>query len=141
PGLFMSQHQARKRFGQNFSTDESVVESIVRAVNPARGDTVVEIGPGSSASTRPSLERLDHSTAVEIDRDSAARSRKQFEEGRSTVVEADASTVDFSQFGAGSRVVGNSPYNISSPSSFHSMTWADHVRDQHFMSQREVIDR
>ncbi|KAG1385390.1 hypothetical protein G6F60_014866 [Rhizopus arrhizus] len=72
----MSQHQARKRFGQNFLTDESVVESIVRAVAPARDDAVVEIGPGVSALTRPLLERLDHLTAVEIDRDLAARLRK-----------------------------------------------------------------
>jgi 16S rRNA (adenine1518-N6/adenine1519-N6)-dimethyltransferase len=137
----MSQHQARKRFGQNFLTDESVVESIVRAVAPARGDTVVEIGPGLSALTRPLLERLDRLTAVEIDRDLAARLRKQFEEGRLTVVEADALTVDFSQFGDGLRIVGNLPYNISSPLLFHLMAWADHVRDQHFMLQREVIDR
>ncbi|MGE8642743.1 MAG: ribosomal RNA small subunit methyltransferase A, partial [Achromobacter sp.] len=95
----MSQHQARKRFGQNFLTDESVVESIVRAVAPARDDAVVEIGPGLSALTRPLLERLDHLTAVEIDRDLAARLRKQFEASRLTVVEADALTVDFSQFG------------------------------------------
>ena len=86
----MSQHQARKRFGQNFLTDESVVESIVRAVAPARDDVVVEIGPGLSALTRPLLERLDHLTAVEIDRDLAARLRKQFDESRLTVVEADA---------------------------------------------------
>ncbi|WP_251863996.1 16S rRNA (adenine(1518)-N(6)/adenine(1519)-N(6))-dimethyltransferase RsmA [Achromobacter sp. Marseille-Q4962] len=137
----MSQHQARKRFGQNFLTDESVVESIVRAVAPARGDTVVEIGPGLSALTRPLLERLDHLTAVEIDRDLAARLRKQFDAARLTVVEADALTVDFSQFGPGLRVVGNLPYNISSPLLFHLMAWADHVRDQHFMLQREVIDR
>ena len=75
----MSSHQARKRFGQNFLTDESVVESIVRAVGPARDDNVVEIGPGLSALTRPLLERLNHLTAVEIDRDLAARLRKQFE--------------------------------------------------------------
>jgi 16S rRNA (adenine1518-N6/adenine1519-N6)-dimethyltransferase len=137
----MSQHQARKRFGQNFLTDESVVESIVRAVAPARDDVVVEIGPGLSALTRPLLERLDHLTAVEIDRDLAARLRKQFDATRLTVVEADALTVDFSQFGGGLRVVGNLPYNISSPLLFHLMTWADHVRDQHFMLQREVIDR
>jgi 16S rRNA (adenine1518-N6/adenine1519-N6)-dimethyltransferase len=137
----MSQHQARKRFGQNFLTDESVVESIVRAVSPARDDSVVEIGPGLSALTRPLLERLDHLTAVEIDRDLAARLRKQFDATRLTVVEADALTVDFSQFGPALRVVGNLPYNISSPLLFHLMTWADHVRDQHFMLQREVIDR
>jgi len=137
----MPQHQARKRFGQHFLTDESVVEAIVRAVGPARGDRVVEIGPGLSALTRPLLERLDHLTAVEIDRDLAARLRRQYPADRFTVVEADALTVDFADFGAGLRVVGNLPYNISSPLLFHLMGAAEQVRDQHFMLQREVIDR
>ena len=102
---------------------------------------MVEIGPGLSALTRPLLERLDRLTVVEIDRDLAARLRKQFEADRLTVVEADALTVDFAQFGPGLRVVGNLPYNISSPLLFHLMASADHIRDQHFMLQREVIDR
>ncbi|MFJ1302617.1 16S rRNA (adenine(1518)-N(6)/adenine(1519)-N(6))-dimethyltransferase RsmA [Pseudomonadota bacterium AL_CKDN230030165-1A_HGKHYDSX7] len=137
----MSQHQARKRFGQHFLTDESVVESIVRAIAPARDDHVVEIGPGLSALTAPLLQRLDRLTAVEIDRDLAARLRKQYPPERLTVVEADALTVDFGQFGGALRVVGNLPYNISSPLLFHLMAAADQVRDQHFMLQREVIDR
>lgn len=137
----MSQHQARKRFGQNFLTDESVVESIVRAIGPAQDDRVIEIGPGLSALTRPLLERLSHLTAVEIDRDLAARLRKQYPAERLTVVEADALTIDFAGFGADLRVVGNLPYNISSPLLFHLMTAVEHVRDQHFMLQREVIDR
>lgn len=137
----MSAHQARKRFGQHFLTDESVVESIVRAIGPARDDRVVEIGPGLSALTRPLLDRIDHLTAVEIDRDLAARLRRQYPAERLTVVEADALTVDFAQFGQGLRVVGNLPYNISSPLLFHLMGAAEQVRDQHFMLQREVIDR
>lgn len=137
----MSQHQARKRFGQHFLTDESVVESIVRAIAPARDDHVVEIGPGLSALTAPLLQRLDRLTAVEIDRDLAARLRKHYPPERLTVVEADALTVDFGQFGGALRVVGNLPYNISSPLLFHLMAAADQVRDQHFMLQREVIDR
>ncbi|QII86670.1 16S rRNA (adenine(1518)-N(6)/adenine(1519)-N(6))-dimethyltransferase RsmA [Bordetella hinzii] len=137
----MSQHQARKRFGQHFLTDESVVESIVRAIAPARDDAMVEIGPGLSALTAPLLERLDKLSVVEIDRDLAARLRKKYPPERLSVVEADALTVDFSQFGAGMRVVGNLPYNISSPLLFHLMGAADLVRDQHFMLQREVIDR
>lgn len=137
----MSQHQARKRFGQHFLTDESVVESIVRAIAPARSDAMVEIGPGLSALTAPLLERLDKLFVVEIDRDLAARLRKKYPPERLAVVEADALTVDFSQFGAGMRVVGNLPYNISSPLLFHLMGAADLVRDQHFMLQREVIDR
>jgi len=137
----MSQHQARKRFGQHFLTDESVVEAIVRAVGPARDDRVIEIGPGLSALTRPLLERLDRLVAVEIDRDLAARLRRQYPAERLEVVEADALTVDFGAFGEGLRVVGNLPYNISSPLLFHLMAAAEHVRDQHFMLQREVIDR
>ncbi|AHV94613.1 16S rRNA (adenine(1518)-N(6)/adenine(1519)-N(6))-dimethyltransferase RsmA [Bordetella holmesii] len=137
----MSQHQARKRFGQHFLTDESVVESIVRAIAPARDDAVVEIGPGLSALTAPLLEKLDTLSVVEIDRDLAARLRKKYPPERLVVVEADALTVDFGQFGAGMRVVGNLPYNISSPLLFHLMSAADLVRDQHFMLQREVIDR
>lgn len=137
----MSQHQARKRFGQHFLTDESVVDSIVRSVSPAHDDPVIEIGPGLSALTRPLLQRLDHLTAVEIDRDLAARLRKQYPADRLTVVEADALKVDFAQFGSNLRVVGNLPYNISSPLLFHLMASAEHIRDQHFMLQREVIDR
>jgi len=137
----MSQHQARKRFGQHFLTDESVVDAIVRAIAPARGDHVIEIGPGLSALTRPLLDRLDRLTAVEIDRDLAARLRRQYPAERLEVVEADALTVDFAAFGDGLRVVGNLPYNISSPLLFHLMGAAEQVRDQHFMLQREVIDR
>ncbi|CAP41094.1 16S rRNA (adenine(1518)-N(6)/adenine(1519)-N(6))-dimethyltransferase RsmA [Bordetella petrii] len=137
----MSRHQARKRFGQHFLTDDSVVEAIVRAIAPARGDRVVEIGPGLSALTQPLLRGLDHLTVVEIDRDLAARLRNAHAPGRLTVIEADALTVDFASLGERLRVVGNLPYNISSPLLFHLMAAADTVRDQHFMLQREVIDR
>jgi 16S rRNA (adenine1518-N6/adenine1519-N6)-dimethyltransferase len=137
----MAGHQARKRFGQHFLVDESVVDAIVRAIGPARTDTVIEIGPGLSALTGPLLQRLDRLTAVEIDRDLAQRLRQQHAPERLDVVEADALTVDFSQFGANLRIVGNLPYNISSPILFHLMAAADQVRDLHFMLQREVIDR
>lgn len=137
----MAEHQARKRFGQHFLTDESVTEAIVRAIAPDRGDSLIEIGPGLSALTRPLLARVDHLRAVEIDRDLAARLRKQYDAARLTVVEADALTVDFSSFGADLRIVGNLPYNISSPILFHLLASAEQVRDQHFMLQREVIDR
>jgi 16S rRNA (adenine1518-N6/adenine1519-N6)-dimethyltransferase len=137
----MAGHQARKRFGQHFLVDESVVDAIVRAIAPGRDDSVLEIGPGLSALTGPLLERLERLTAVEIDRDLAQRLRRKHSPERLTVVEGDALTVDFSQFGTGLRVVGNLPYNISSPILFHLMTVSEHVRDQHFMLQREVIDR
>ncbi|VCU72081.1 Ribosomal RNA small subunit methyltransferase A [Pigmentiphaga humi] len=134
-------HQARKRFGQHFLVDESITDGIVRAVNPRAADNVVEIGPGLSALTRPLLDKLDCLKVVEIDRDLAARLRGQYPPERLQVTEADVLTVDFSGFGPALRVVGNLPYNISSPLLFHLMAWADQVRDQHFMLQREVIDR
>lgn len=134
-------HQARKRFGQHFLVDESITDSIVRAVNPRRSDNVVEIGPGLSALTRPLLDKLDCLKVVEIDRDLAARLRGQYAPERLQVTEADVLTVDFAPFGQALRVVGNLPYNISSPLLFHLMAYADQVRDQHFMLQREVIDR
>ncbi|MFC4297385.1 MAG: 16S rRNA (adenine(1518)-N(6)/adenine(1519)-N(6))-dimethyltransferase RsmA [Castellaniella sp.] len=146
-------HQARKRFGQHFLADESVVDAIVRAIDPQPGDAMVEIGPGLSALTAPLLDRLDRLAVVELDRDLARRLRGRWGEDRLRVVEADALTVDFGDLapdagaepaGAAAarlRVVGNLPYNISSPLLFHLLRWAGQVRDQHFMLQREVIDR
>ena len=134
-------HQARKRFGQHFLVDEAVIHDIVRAIAPKPGEVVVEIGPGLSALTQPLLDRLPQLTVVEIDRDLAARLRQRHTPERLRVVEADALTVDFSQFGDSVRVVGNLPYNISSPLLFHLMDFTASVRDQHFMLQREVIDR
>jgi len=137
----MSSHQARKRFGQHFLVDDSVVEAIVRAIAPARDDVMVEIGPGLSALTRPLLQRIDHLTVIEIDRDLAQRLRQQYPAERLRVIEADALTVNLNELGQHVRVVGNLPYNISSPLLFHLMASAEAVRDQHFMLQREMIDR
>ncbi len=134
-------HQARKRFGQHFLVDQSVPERMVRALAPRRDDMVIEIGPGLSALTGPLMEQLDLLHVVEIDRDLAARLRKQHPPERLAVTEADVLTVDFRQFGARQRIVGNLPYNISSPLLFHLREVADLVYDQHFMLQREVIDR
>lgn len=134
-------HQARKRFGQHFLVDETVIDSIVRAINPQPDDNIVEIGPGLSALTKPLLQRLKHLSVVEIDRDLAARLRTQHAPERLTVVESDALQVDFSALGPRLRVVGNLPYNISSPLLFHLLASAPAVIDQHFMLQREVIDR
>jgi len=134
-------HQARKRFGQHFLVDEGVIDAIVRGIAPRQGDAVIEIGPGLSALTGPLLQRLDHLSVVEIDRDLAARLRRSYPEEQLTVIEADALTVDFASLGNRLRIVGNLPYNISSPLLFHLIDSADHVVDQHFMLQREVIDR
>ncbi|HEY9278974.1 MAG TPA: 16S rRNA (adenine(1518)-N(6)/adenine(1519)-N(6))-dimethyltransferase RsmA [Eoetvoesiella sp.] len=137
----MAQHQARKRFGQHFLVDEGVTDAIVRAIAPKSTETVVEIGPGLSALTKPLMYLLDHLTVVEIDRDLAARLRREHSTDRLTVVQADALTVDFSTLGKDLRIVGNLPYNISSPLLFHLMAYAGQIVDQHFMLQREVIDR
>ncbi len=137
----MAQHQARKRFGQHFLVDEGVIDAIVRAIAPRKSDRLVEIGPGLSALTGPLLQALDHLMVVEIDRDLAARLLRQHSPERLSVVQADALQVDFSQLGTALRIVGNLPYNISSPLLFHLMDSAEHVIDQHFMLQREVIDR
>lgn len=134
-------HRSRKRFGQHFLHDEGVIEAIVRAIAPQASDTMVEIGPGLSALTGPLLRALNHLVVVEIDRDLAARLRADHDAKRLTVIQADALDVDFAALGKGVRVVGNLPYNISSPLLFHLAQFADHVRDQHFMLQREVIDR
>lgn len=137
----MASHQARKRFGQHFLTDEGVVDAIVRAIAPSADDAMVEIGPGLSALTEPLLRAVTRLTVVELDRDLAARLRTRHDESRLRVVEGDALNVDFSAFGPRLRIVGNLPYNISSPLLFHLLACADQVMDQHFMLQREVVDR
>ncbi len=136
-------HQARRRFGQHFLADESVVDAIVRAIDPQPDDCMVEIGPGLSALTAPLLDRLRHLTVIELDRDLARHLRSTWGEDRLHVIQADVLGVDFGQI-AGSdplRVVGNLPYNISTPLLFHLVPWADRIQDQHFMLQREVVDR
>jgi 16S rRNA (adenine1518-N6/adenine1519-N6)-dimethyltransferase len=134
-------HQARKRFGQNFLVDAAVVESIVRAIAPQTTDNMVEIGPGLSALTAPLLERLERLSVIEIDRDLAQRLRDRFSSERLNIIEGDALQIDFAQFGDKLRIVGNLPYNISSPLLFALVSCAEHVVDQHFMLQREVVDR
>jgi 16S rRNA (adenine1518-N6/adenine1519-N6)-dimethyltransferase len=131
----------RKRFGQHFLHDPGVLKRIVAALDPAPGDTVVEIGPGEGALTRPLLERLERLTAIEIDRDLAARLQSAFPAGRLTVIVADVLDYDFSLLPAGFRVVGNLPYNISTPILFHLTRQAGRVRDLHFMLQKEVVER
>jgi len=136
-----ARHQARQRFGQNFLVDLGVIEQIVQAIAPRPDDRMVEIGPGLSALTAPLLTKLKHLTVIEIDRDLAARLRQRYDESQLTIIEQDALQVDFSQLGPGLRVVGNLPYNISTPLLFACLQAADQVIDQHFMLQREVVDR
>ena len=135
-------HIARKRFGQNFLVDHGVIGEIVRAIAPQPGQALVEIGPGLGALTNPVVERSGQLTVVELDRDLAARLRKRPE---LNVIESDVLKVDFGALaqaaGQKLRLIGNLPYNISSPILFHLLPWADQVVDQHFMLQKEVVDR
>jgi 16S rRNA (adenine1518-N6/adenine1519-N6)-dimethyltransferase len=134
-------HQARKRFGQNFLVDRAHIDRIVLAVDPQPGDRMVEIGPGFGALTEPLLQRLSVLHVVEIDRDIVARLVAEFPPDRLIVHQGDALKFDLSSLGPGLRVVGNLPYNISSPLLFHAAQCAGAIRDCHFMLQREVVDR
>lgn len=133
--------KTRKRFGQHFLHDPAILKRIVDAVAPARGDAMVEIGPGEGALTRPLLARLARLTAIEIDRDLAAALAREFPPQQLTIVVADVLDYDFSALPAGARIVGNLPYNISTPILFRIAQHADRVRDLHFMLQREVVER
>ena len=154
-------HIPRKRFGQHFLTDRGIIEDIVQAIAPQAGQAMVEIGPGLAALTQPLVERLGHLTVIELDRDLAQQLRAH---PQLTVVESDVLKVDFSRLakdlggaagpealataaagevggGGKLRVVGNLPYNISTPILFHLLDAVDVIEDQHFMLQKEVIDR
>ena len=137
----MQGHRPRKRFGQNFLADPHYVTRIVQAIDPQPGDNVVEIGPGLAALTGALIERAGRIAAVEIDRDLAARLRERFTSDRLALHEADALAFDFSSLGDNLRIVGNLPYNISSPLLFHLASFAACLRDIHVMLQREVVAR
>lgn len=136
-------HVPRKRFGQHFLSDPAVIEAIVRAIAPKPGDAMVEIGPGLAALTQPLVERLGRLHVIELDRDLAAKLRAH---PQLQVVQSDVLRVDFTGLARELdapklRVVGNLPYNISTPILFHLLAHVDVVADQHFMLQREVVDR
>lgn len=136
-------HIARKRFGQHFLADDAIIDGIVRAIDPRPGQVMVEIGPGLAALTQPLVERLGRLIVIELDRDLAARLRNH---AQLEVVESDVLKVDFTELARAHgllklRVVGNLPYNISTPILFHLLAHVAVVEDQHFMLQKEVIDR
>ncbi len=138
----MPGHRARKRFGQHFLTDAGVVDAILRAVQATKDDVIVEIGPGQGAITATLAANAGHLHAIEIDRDLAARIGQQYKDSPSvTVHEADALTFDFSTLGERLRIVGNLPYNISTPLLFHLLKFRERILDMHFMLQKEVVDR
>ena len=144
----MNTHRARKRFGQNFLIDLGVIERIVRHINPQHKDNMIEIGPGKGAITALLASRCHHLDVIEIDRDLVAILQQQFagtDETIShiTIHQADALTVDFSSFAVTEpvRIVGNLPYNISTPLIFHLLDFHSHIRDMYFMLQNEVVER
>ncbi|HPT49380.1 MAG TPA: 16S rRNA (adenine(1518)-N(6)/adenine(1519)-N(6))-dimethyltransferase RsmA [Accumulibacter sp.] len=141
----MSGHVARKRFGQHFLVDQGVIAEIVDRLVVRPDDPVVEIGPGLGALTEPLLQRLNHLHVVEIDRDIISRLRGKYAPERLTIHAGDALAFDFGKLadaaGAGLRIVGNLPYNISTPLLFHLARFGDKVRDMHFMLQKEVVER
>ncbi|WP_315547760.1 16S rRNA (adenine(1518)-N(6)/adenine(1519)-N(6))-dimethyltransferase RsmA [Lautropia mirabilis] len=130
----------RKRFGQHFLADRACIDAIVQAIAPWPGDNLVEIGPGTGVLTAPLVAQTGHLTVIEIDRDLGPRLAAQYGDAL-TLVQQDVLQVDFSGFGQNLRIVGNLPYNISSPLLLHLIAVADRVRDQHFMLQKEVVDR
>jgi 16S rRNA (adenine1518-N6/adenine1519-N6)-dimethyltransferase len=138
----MPPHQARKRFGQHFLADTAVIDAIVREIDPRPGEALVEIGPGLGAMTDPVVARCGRLTVIELDRDLAARLRRRPE---LSLIEADVLKVDFAALadaaGQPLRIIGNLPYNISTPILFHLLPQAHRVRDQHFMLQKEVVQR
>ncbi len=137
-------HRARKRFGQNFLVDQTIIDRIVEAIDPRAGEHIVEIGPGQAALTRKLLAAMGKDAsidAIEIDRDLVARLTTEFDGSRLRVHQADAMAFDFSALPAPLRVVGNLPYNISTPILFRLCEFEDRIRDMTFMLQKEVVDR
>ena len=137
----MQGHRARKRFGQNFLVDTHYIDRIIDAVAPRPGDNLVEIGPGLGALTHRLIERATRIAAIEIDRDLAARLRETWGPTRLALHEGDALAFDYAVLGENLRVVGNLPYNISSPLLFHLASFDSLLRDIHVMLQREVVAR
>ena len=134
-------HKAKKQFGQNFLVDQNIIADIVRAIRPEPDDNMVEIGPGLGALTRPLLKQLNKLHVVEIDRDIIARLKTDYPQDRIVIHEGDALKFDFATLGTPLRIVGNLPYNISSPLLFHFAGYADRITDMHFMLQNEVVER
>ena len=139
-------HVAKKRFGQNFLTDQAIINSLVEAINPLQSQTIVEIGPGLGALTKPLLKKINHLHVVEIDRDIVSWMQNEYAKTAVTIHNVDALKFEFAQLvnnksGENLRVVGNLPYNISTPILFHLLDNVAHITDMHFMLQKEVVER
>jgi 16S rRNA (adenine1518-N6/adenine1519-N6)-dimethyltransferase len=134
-------HVAKKRFGQNFLTDQAVIGSLINAINPKAEEIIVEIGPGLGALTKPLLKRINHLHVVEIDRDIVSWMQNEYAKNTVTIHNVDALKFEFTSLGENLRVVGNLPYNISTPILFHLLENLAHITDMHFMLQKEVVER
>ena len=134
-------HLAKKRFGQNFLTDQAIIASLIDAINPQSNDLLVEIGPGLGALTKPLLNKIDHLHVVEIDRDIVSWMQKEYLNNSITIHNVDALKYDFTSIGEHLRVTGNLPYNISTPILFHLLDNLPCITDMHFMLQKEVVER
>jgi 16S rRNA (adenine1518-N6/adenine1519-N6)-dimethyltransferase len=138
-------HKAKKKFGQNFLVDENIIADIIGTIRPEPDDNLVEIGPGLGALTRPLLKRLKHLHVVEIDRDIIARLENDYPQNlpnsKLIIHAGDALRFDLATLDAPLRIVGNLPYNISSPLLFYFAEYAERITDMHFMLQNEVVER
>jgi len=139
-------HQAKKRFGQNFLTDQSVISSLIDAIHPQESETIIEIGPGLGALTKPLLNNITELHVVEIDRDiiswmNTEYAMPSYEKNNLIIHNVDALKFDFSSLGDALRVTGNLPYNISTPILFHLIDNLSSIVDMHFMLQKEVVER
>jgi 16S rRNA (adenine1518-N6/adenine1519-N6)-dimethyltransferase len=134
-------HVAKKRFGQNFLTDQSIIASLIDAIHPKNEETIVEIGPGLGALTKPLLKKINHLHVVEIDRDIVSWMQNEYAKNSITIHNIDALKFQFESLGKNLRVVGNLPYNISTPILFHLLDNLSHIVDMHFMLQKEVVER
>ena len=135
-------HRPRKRFGQNFLQSSMIIENIIAALHLQADDNVVEIGPGMGAITRPLLQNLKKMTAIEIDRDLQAHLAATLAPlGHLNLLNADALNVDYAQLGDNLRIIGNLPYNISTPLLIHLLSYSNKIADMHFMLQKEVVER
>lgn len=137
----IKRHNPRKRFGQNFLIDQSVIAQIITEIRPQKTDRIIEIGPGLGALTKPLLRMVDQLDAIEIDRDIAAWLHREFASEKLTIHTSDALKFDFSSLGRKLRIIGNLPYNISTPLLFHLSQFAEYIHDMHFMLQKEVVER
>ena len=134
-------HNPRKRFGQNFLVDQQIIAQIIHEIYPQKDERIIEIGPGLGALTRPLLQVLDHLDVVEIDRDIVVKLEKEFPQEKLTIHATDALKFDFSALGEKLRIIGNLPYNISTPLLFHLSQFSEQILDMHFMLQKEVVER